>query len=221
MSIKRIGSCHPWGGKGWDPVPGSALEKELEEKKSSNPYTKIMKKTLFFVTILAIIACQPVGETTDGESGATWESKIHYDQEIHLNHVRQLTDGGDNAEAYFSFDGTMLTFQSNAEKWGNECDQIYAFNWDTDTIVENEPQLISNDLGRTTCAYFMPGDTTILMPVLSPEIPMPSCTRARRKWRLRLAYLFKFRYLRERPFRQHRRHLNLRSRLRCRGYCES
>ena len=65
----------------------------------------------------------------------------------------------------------MLTFQSNAEKWGNECDQIYAFNWDTDTILENEPQLISNDLGRTTCAYFMPGDTTILMPVLSPEIP--------------------------------------------------
>ncbi|MET1169743.1 MAG: membrane protein insertion efficiency factor YidD, partial [Flavobacteriales bacterium] len=32
MSIKRIGSCHPWGGKGWDPVPGSALEKELKEK---------------------------------------------------------------------------------------------------------------------------------------------------------------------------------------------
>jgi len=32
MSAKRIGSCHPWGGHGWDPVPGSALEKELKEK---------------------------------------------------------------------------------------------------------------------------------------------------------------------------------------------
>ena len=121
-----------------------------------------MKHSLFFAAALAAFACQPSGETADGESGATWESKIHYDQEVHLDNVRQLTDGGDNAEAYFSFDGTMLTFQSNAEKWGNECDQIYAFNWDTDTILEREPQLISNDLGRTTCAYFMPGDTTIL-----------------------------------------------------------
>ena len=32
MSVKRIGSCHPWGGHGWDPVPGSALEKELKDK---------------------------------------------------------------------------------------------------------------------------------------------------------------------------------------------
>ena len=32
LSIKRIGSCHPWGGHGWDPVPGSDLEKELKEK---------------------------------------------------------------------------------------------------------------------------------------------------------------------------------------------
>ena len=32
MSVKRISSCHPWGGHGWDPVPGSALEKELKDK---------------------------------------------------------------------------------------------------------------------------------------------------------------------------------------------
>ena len=40
-------------------------------------------------------------------------------------------------------------------------DQIYAFNWGSDTILEQEPQMISNGLGRTTCAYFLPGDTTI------------------------------------------------------------
>ncbi len=32
LAVKRIGSCHPWGGHGWDPVPGSPLEQELREK---------------------------------------------------------------------------------------------------------------------------------------------------------------------------------------------
>ena len=121
-----------------------------------------MKKLVLFSAALALFACHSNSESADGASGATWESKISYDEEIHLEGIRQLTNGGDNAEAYFSFDGTMLTFQSNAEKWGNKCDQIYAFDWNADTIWDKEPQLISNDLGRTTCAYFMPGDSTIL-----------------------------------------------------------
>ncbi|MDB2404869.1 hypothetical protein N9W22_06125, partial [Schleiferiaceae bacterium] len=121
-----------------------------------------MRKLLFYFTAMALFACQSNSESADGKSGATWESKIKYDDEIHLEGIRQLTNGGDNAEAYFSFDGSMLTFQSNAEKWGNNCDQIYAFDWNQDTIWDKEPQLISNDLGRTTCAYFMPGDSTIL-----------------------------------------------------------
>ena len=40
-------------------------------------------------------------------------SDMNYGQESHLANIRQLTFGGDNAEAYFSFDGKMLTFQSN------------------------------------------------------------------------------------------------------------
>ena len=64
-----------------------------------------MKHTLFFAATFAMVSCQSPEKTADGESGATWESKIHYDQEVHLDNIRQLTDGGDNAEAYFSFDG--------------------------------------------------------------------------------------------------------------------
>ena len=122
-----------------------------------------MKKILFLAAVAAV-SCQNGSSEAeaDGASGATWVSELNYDGEEHFYGMRQLTDGGDNAEAYFSFDGSMLTFQSNAEKWGNECDQIYAFNWDTDTILEEAPTRISNGLGRTTCAYFMPGDTTIL-----------------------------------------------------------
>lgn len=122
-----------------------------------------MKKILLLAAIAAV-SCQnsPSEAEADGASGATWVSELNYDGEDHFYGMRQLTDGGDNAEAYFSFDGSQLTFQSNAEKWGNECDQIYAFDWNQDTILEEAPARISNGLGRTTCAYFMPGDTTIL-----------------------------------------------------------
>ncbi|MGB1184844.1 MAG: TolB family protein, partial [Schleiferiaceae bacterium] len=122
-----------------------------------------MTKILLLAAIAAV-SCQnsPSEAEADGASGATWVSELNYDGEDHFYGMRQLTDGGDNAEAYFSFDGSQLTFQSNAEKWGNECDQIYAFDWNQDTILEEAPARISNGLGRTTCAYFMPGDTTIL-----------------------------------------------------------
>lgn len=122
-----------------------------------------MKKILLLAAVAAV-SCQnsPSESEADGASGATWVSELNYEGEDHFYGMRQLTDGGDNAEAYFSFDGSHLTFQSNAEKWGNECDQIYAFDWNQDTILEEAPARISNGLGRTTCAYFMPGDTTIL-----------------------------------------------------------
>lgn len=32
MAMKRIGSCHPWGRHGWDPVPGSELEQKLKDE---------------------------------------------------------------------------------------------------------------------------------------------------------------------------------------------
>ena len=43
--------------------------------------------------------------------------------EKHLKNIRQLTSGGENAEAYFSFDGKKLILQSTRGDW--PCDQIY------------------------------------------------------------------------------------------------
>lgn len=98
----------------------------------------------------------------DGYSGATRKSQIHYDEEKHLQNIQQLTFGGDNAEAYFSFDGTRLVFQSNNEEWGLKCDQIFSFNWMKDDLKNSKPTMVSTGNGRTTCSYWMPGDTTII-----------------------------------------------------------
>jgi TolB protein len=84
-------------------------------------------------------------------------------QEKHLKNIQQLTYGGDNAEAYFSFDGKNLAFQSNNQAWDLKCDQIFNLNIkkaSKDTTYR--PAMISTGLGRTTCAYFMPGDKQIL-----------------------------------------------------------
>lgn len=82
--------------------------------------------------------------------------------ESHIKNLRQLTNGGDNAEAYFSFDNSMAVFQSNYDKWGVDCDQIFYINLEEDDAINNQPKMLSTGMGRTTCSYFMPGDTTIL-----------------------------------------------------------
>ena len=75
--------------------------------------------------------------------------------EKHLRNIRQLTHGGENAEAYFSADGKRLIFQSTRPGVG--CDQIYAINVDG-----TGERMVSDGTGRTTCAYFYPGGKEIL-----------------------------------------------------------
>jgi TolB protein len=75
--------------------------------------------------------------------------------ERHFASLRQLTFGGENAEAYFSFDGSKLVFQSTRD--GAACDQIY-----TMSLAGEDIRMVSTGKGRTTCAYFLPGDERIL-----------------------------------------------------------
>ncbi len=86
---------------------------------------------------------------------------LRYPQEKYLKNLRQLTFGGDNAEAYWSFDNSKFTFQSNNKAWGVSCDQIFFISADSNT-KNAQPPMISNGKGRTTCSFFMPGDSTIL-----------------------------------------------------------
>jgi Tol biopolymer transport system component len=76
--------------------------------------------------------------------------------ERHLAHIRQLTFGGNNAEAYFSRSGKQLTFQRQ-ERVDQGCDQQYVINADGSGM-----RRVSNGLGRTTCGYFYQNDRRIL-----------------------------------------------------------
>lgn len=76
-------------------------------------------------------------------------------QEKHLRNVRQLTFGGQNAEAYFSADGKKLIFQSTRGDF--KCDQIFTMNLDGSDV-----HLVSTGKGRTTCSYFYPSGKKIL-----------------------------------------------------------
>jgi Tol biopolymer transport system component len=83
-------------------------------------------------------------------------------EEKHLKNIKQLTFGGDNAEAYFSPKGDKLCFQTNNIRWGLSCDQIFMYDLHKAGDTTYRPGLISTGHGRTTCAYFMPNGKEIL-----------------------------------------------------------
>ena len=114
---------------------------------------------LFFA---GVSACTPKPATVPDPAISIHTDTLRYEQEKHLRNVRQLTFGGDNAEAYWSFDGKMLTFQATRQEWNARCDQIFMMDALKPVDPNKIPQLISSGYGRTTCSYFLPGDTTIL-----------------------------------------------------------
>ncbi len=82
---------------------------------------------------------------------------LRFSGEQRLRNVRQLTFGGNNAEAYWSFDNSQLIFQSDWSAINAQgCDQIYIMNQDGRPMSDGQNyQLVSTGKGRTTCSYFM------------------------------------------------------------------
>jgi Tol biopolymer transport system component len=74
--------------------------------------------------------------------------------EGHLSNIRQLTFGGQNAEAYFSRSGRQLIFQRQEADTG--CDKQYVMNVDGSGLHR-----VSSAAGRTTCGYFFDRDRRV------------------------------------------------------------
>ena len=108
------------------------------------------------------------GTTPPGNPFEGVLSPLTYPGERHLANVRQLTFGGENAEAYWSPDGTQLIFQSTRPPYG--CDQIFVLDLDRPGA---EPRLVSTGKGRTTCAYYLPGTKRFVY--ASTHLGSPSC----------------------------------------------
>ena len=87
-------------------------------------------------------------------------------EEKHLRNIRQLTFGGENAEAYFSADGKKLIFQSTHGDL--RCDQIFTMN-----IDGSGSKMVSTGKGRTTCSFFSADGKRIIYS--STHLASPDC----------------------------------------------
>ncbi len=112
-----------------------------------------MKAILPVLSVLLSLAASAQKRSTD---------TLAYPDEKHFRNIRQLTFGGDNAEAYWSPDGKAVVFQRTAPKDGIPCDQIFYGRLPKNKRQAFDYERVSTGEGRTTCAYVMPDKRHIL-----------------------------------------------------------
>ena len=159
----------------------------LGNKQTTNKVVTRLEQTQFLATgkhanawraglagllLVVVFGLELSGQQKSGLSGAgpvvygTPDDPLRDPRETHLRHVKQLTFGGQNAEAYFSYDGKRLIFQTTREPY--KCDQIFIMNADG-----SKPHLVSTGRGKTTCGYFYPDGKHILYS--STHLSGPEC----------------------------------------------
>ena len=119
-----------------------------------------MKKNYAFNLLLILISTVTFVAFTVNKNKQLYNPStdtLRYEGEKHLRNIRQLTFGGNNAEAYWSFDDKQLIFQSDWSQLHNQgCDQIFIMNSDGSKLSNGKKyQLVSTGKGRTTCSYFL------------------------------------------------------------------
>ncbi len=133
-------------------------------------------RTLYLLAFLALVTgCQVEGEGTGAYDPAA--DTLRFAGELHLRNIRQLTFGGNNAEAYWSFDDDQLIFQSDWDQINDQgCDQQFVMNVDGSALGDStQYALVSSGRGRTTCGYFFPDDRIVYASTdgAGPDCPAP------------------------------------------------
>src|SRR5215470_3651497 len=135
--------------------------------------TRVLGASLWLPSLwlLTLVACgAPEAPTTvTAPKPGVEDRDLALPAETHLRHLRQLTFGADNAEAYWSFAGDRLIMQSNRAPY--KCDQIEEL-----TVATKQTRLVSTGKGRTTCSFFLKGDQEIIYASThdaSPVCPTP------------------------------------------------
>ncbi|GJQ59826.1 MAG: hypothetical protein D8M57_11310 [Candidatus Scalindua sp. AMX11] len=110
----------------------------------------------FIVSILVCLAL--IGCAHDRSTLSVSDIQDHvniFKGEKHFKNIRQLTFGGENAEAYFSYDAKKLIFQSTRNEM--ECDAIFTMNIDGSQV-----KMLSTGKGATTCSFIAPDSRSII-----------------------------------------------------------
>jgi len=127
-----------------------------------------MRSVLLIALLVALSSCSHT-RVLQGDAS------LNFPGEKHFRNIRQLTFGGTNAEAYWSFSGEWLSFQRTGPE-GPGCDQIYRMRWDGSDLAR-----VSDGKGRTTCAFHYPDDSRILFSTTSGRVntcpPAPDKSR--------------------------------------------
>lgn len=116
-----------------------------------------MKKLISVLLIVAALFALHSSFKTQGSINerpvALLADTVLYPDELHFKNVQQLTAGGDNAEAYFSYDNKWLIFQRTNPKEGLKCDQMFIGKVPL-AGQKFEYKMVSTGKGRTTCGFF-------------------------------------------------------------------
>lgn len=125
--------------------------------------------TLVFLLIMPffILACQTPSKKPESQPEPSFKSAPLYgDESRYFSQILELTDTGENAEGYFSFDDRYVIYQATVPPYA--CDQQYILDLKT-----GRRKRVSHGLGRTTCGFFLPDNYHILY--ASTEHVTPAC----------------------------------------------
>ncbi|HSU27797.1 MAG TPA: hypothetical protein VLJ68_05405, partial [Chitinophagaceae bacterium] len=116
---------------------------------------KLIAASLLISTVLVFVSCK--GKKTasaDKTDPSSAKDSIQFAEEKHFKNVQQLTFGGDNAEAYWSYDSKWIVFQRTNKKEGLQCDQVFIGKVPENPNEKFAFKMISSGKGRTTCPFF-------------------------------------------------------------------